>query len=157
MKIVFLFTGKTDNGWIREGLDDYAGRLRHYADFELHELPAPKNAAKLEPAALSKAEGELQLAKLNASDRLVLLDERGKQFSSEELAGWLEKQQNGGVKKLVFLIGGPFGFSQAVYKRADAQLSLSKLTFSHQMVRTILAEQVYRAFTILKGQKYHHR
>lgn len=157
MKIIFLFTGKTDNGWIKDGFEQYMGRLRHYADIELVELPAPKNAAKLEPAEMSRAEGELQLAKIADADRLVLLDERGKEFSSVELASWMEKQQLAGYKRLVFLIGGPFGFSEAVYKRADAQLSLSRLTFSHQMVRTILAEQVYRAFTILRGEKYHHR
>lgn len=157
MKIVFLFTGKTDNGWIREGLDDYMARLKHYSEVELVELPAPKNAAKLEPAAMKKAESELQLAKLQPGDQLVLLDENGKQFSSEELAAWLEKQRTSGAKRMVLLIGGAFGFAEEVYRRADVQVSLSRLTFSHQMVRPILAEQVYRAFTILKGQKYHHR
>lgn len=157
MKIIFLFTGKTDSGWIKEGFDQYWSRLRHYADIELIELPPPKNAARFEPAELSRAEGEIQLAKIGDSDRLVLLDERGKEFSSVELASWMEKQQLAGYRRLVFLIGGPFGFSEAVYKRADAQLSLSKMTFSHQMVRTILAEQVYRAFTIIRGEKYHHR
>lgn len=156
MKIIFLFTGKTDNGWIKDGFDQYLGRLRHYTDIELVEIAPPKNAAKLQAVELNKAEGELQLAKIQDSDRLVLLDERGKQFSSVEMAAWMEKQQLAGYRRLVFLVGGPFGFSEKVYQRADAQLSLSKLTFSHQMVRTILAEQVYRSFTILRGEKYHH-
>jgi 23S rRNA (pseudouridine1915-N3)-methyltransferase len=157
MKISFLFTGKTENGWIRQGMEGYLGRLKHYADLELIELADPKNAGKMDPAALTKAEGELQLSKISPADRLILLDERGKEFSSSELSVWFNKQQLAGYKKMVFLVGGPFGFSEAVYKRADVQLSLSKLTFSHQMIRILLTEQVYRAFTILRGEKYHHQ
>jgi 23S rRNA (pseudouridine1915-N3)-methyltransferase len=156
MKILFLFTAKTENGWIAEGLDQYLGRLKHYADLELFEIPAPKNAAKMNEAAQKKAEGELQLSKIAPADRLVLLDEAGREYSSRELSSWLEKQQLSGVKRLVFLVGGPFGFSEEIYKRADAKLSLSRLTFSHQMIRVVLAEQLYRAFTILRGEKYHH-
>lgn len=156
MKISFLFTGKTDNGWIKTGLEQYMSRLSHYADFELLELAPPKNAARLQAAELARAEGEMQLARIAPGDRLVLLDEKGKEYSSVELSAWLQKQQNSGCRRLVFLVGGPFGFSDEVYARADAQVSLSRLTFSHQMVRPILAEQVYRAFTILRGEKYHH-
>lgn len=157
MKITFLFTGKTENGWIKEGFEQYFGRLRHYADVTLTEIAPPKNAAKMDPAAQNKAEGELQLARIADGDRLILLDERGKEFSSVELAGWMQKQQSSGAKRLVFLIGGPYGFSEKIYQRADAQVSLSRLTFSHQMVRVVLAEQVYRAFTIIRGEKYHHQ
>lgn len=157
MKLLFLFTGKTESGWTRDGLDEYLKRLKHYAELEAIELPSLKNAGKLDEAAQKKAEGEQQLAKIAASDRLVVLDDRGKEFASPELAEWFQKQQLAGYKRLVFLIGGPFGFSDEVYKRADVKMSLSRLTFSHQMVRVILAEQVYRAFTILRGEKYHHK
>jgi 23S rRNA (pseudouridine1915-N3)-methyltransferase len=157
MKITFLFTGKTDGGWIRDGLKEYLDRLRHYADLEVEELAPPKNAGKMQPAQQNRAEGEAQLARINSTDRLILLDAGGKEFDSPGLAAWIEKQQLAGYKRLVFLVGGPYGFSEDVYNRADGKLSLSRLTFSHQMVRVIAAEQLYRAFTILKGEKYHHR
>ncbi|GAB4132207.1 MAG: 23S rRNA (pseudouridine(1915)-N(3))-methyltransferase RlmH [Bacteroidia bacterium] len=157
MKIVFLFTGKTEEKWVQEGLTVFTERLKHYCTVEEEIIPAPKNAGKMQPEELKKQEGQQQLSKLQPGDRLVLLDEKGKTMNSEGLAQWIQKQQMGGYKRLVLLIGGPFGFSEEVYKRADEKLALSEMTFTHQMVRVILAEQVYRAFTILKGEKYHHK
>ncbi|HLG04020.1 MAG TPA: 23S rRNA (pseudouridine(1915)-N(3))-methyltransferase RlmH [Bacteroidia bacterium] len=156
MKLTFLFTGKTETAWIQTGLGEYLSRLKHYADVEVLELLSPRNAGRMEPAEQNKTEGELQLSKIRESDYLILLDERGKEHDSTGLAAWLEKLHGSGQKRIIFLVGGPFGFSPAIYKRANAQLSLSRGTFSHQMVRVILAEQIYRAFTIIKGKKYHH-
>lgn len=156
MKISLLLTGKTEEGWIKSGFEQYVKRLGHYCTLEVLEIPALKLSGKLQPAEQNKAEGELQLARIGPSDRLVLLDERGREFTSPGLAGWLEKQQGAGYKRLVFLIGGPFGFSEEVYKRANDRIALSQMTFSHQMVRVILAEQLYRAFSITRGEKYHH-
>lgn len=156
MKILLLLTGKTEEGWIKTGFSDYLKRLNHYCTTEIIEIPALKLSGKLSPAEQNKAEGELQLAKIQTSDRLILLDEKGKEFSSTGFAQWMEKQQGAGHKRMVFLIGGPFGFSEKVYQRANEKISLSQMTFSHQMVRPILAEQLYRAFTIIRGEKYHH-
>jgi 23S rRNA (pseudouridine1915-N3)-methyltransferase len=156
MKITLLLTGKTEEGWIKSGFDQYLKRLTHYCALEVVEIPALKNAGKLSAEEQNRAEGELQLAKIGVSDRLILLDERGKEFTSDGLAKWLEKQQVAGHKRMVFLIGGPFGFSEKVRERANEKISLSQMTFSHQMVRIILAEQIYRAFTIIRGEKYHH-
>ncbi len=156
MKILILLTGKTEEGWIKTGFEQYLKRLDHYCTIETIEIPALKNSGKLSPAEQNKAEGELQLAKITPADRLVLADEKGKEFSSEGFAKWIEKQQVAGHKRMVFLIGGPFGFSEEILKRANEKISLSQMTFSHQMVRPILAEQLYRAFTIIRGEKYHH-
>jgi 23S rRNA (pseudouridine1915-N3)-methyltransferase len=156
MKITLLLTGKTEEGWIKTGFEQYLKRLGHYCTLEVIEIPALKQAGKLSVAEQNKAEGELQLAKIASSDRLVLMDEKGKEFSSTGMAGWIGKQQSAGHKRMVFLIGGPFGFSDKVYERANERISLSQMTFSHQMVRVILAEQLYRAYSIIKGEKYHH-
>ncbi|HEU4719606.1 MAG TPA: 23S rRNA (pseudouridine(1915)-N(3))-methyltransferase RlmH [Bacteroidia bacterium] len=156
MKIAFLFTGKTDESWVQEGLDTYARRLVHYCTPEVITLLPPRNTARGTPAEVKSAEGRLILSKLLPGDRLVLLDEAGKSYSSQEFSAWIGKQQLAGVKRVVFATGGAFGFSEEVYARADEKLSLSKMTFTHQMVRVIFAEQVYRAFTILRGEKYHH-
>jgi 23S rRNA (pseudouridine1915-N3)-methyltransferase len=156
MKITLLLTGKTEEGWIKTGFAQYLKRLEHYCTLEVIEIPALKQSGKISAAEQNKAEGEAQLAKIAASDRLVLMDEKGKEFSSQGLAAWIEKQQSAGHKRVVFLIGGPFGFSDKVYERANERISLSQMTFSHQMVRVILAEQLYRAYTITKGEKYHH-
>jgi 23S rRNA (pseudouridine1915-N3)-methyltransferase len=156
MKITLLLTGKTEDGWIKAGFEQYLKRLAHYCTLEVIEIPALKQAGKMPVAEQNKAEGELQLTKISPSDRLILLDEKGKEFSSTGLAGWIGKQQSAGHKRMVFLIGGPFGFSDKVYERANERISLSQMTFSHQMVRVILAEQLYRAYTITKGEKYHH-
>ena len=156
MKILFLFTGKTDDGWIRQGLDLYMNRLKHYTSMDVIEIPALKQSGKVSIEEQKTAEGEMQLSKISASDRLILLDEKGKEYSSENFAKWLAKQQGAGYKRIVFLAGGPFGFSGSIYERANEKISLSQMTFSHQMIRPLLAEQVYRAFTILRGEKYHH-
>jgi 23S rRNA (pseudouridine1915-N3)-methyltransferase len=156
MKITLLLTGKTEDGWTKAGFEQYLKRLEHYCTLETLEIPALKASGKMSPAEQNKAEGELQLAKIGVSDRLILLDEKGKEFSSPGLAKWIEKQQGAGHKRVVFLIGGPFGFSEKVYERANEKISLSQMTFSHQMVRMILAEQLYRAFSIIRGEKYHH-
>ena len=156
MKITLLLTGKTEDSWIKTGFEQYLKRLEHYCTLEIIEIPGLKQSGKISVTEQNKAEGELQLAKISTSDRLVLMDEKGKEFSSIGLASWIEKQQSAGHKRMVFLIGGPFGFSDKVYERANERISLSQMTFSHQMVRVILAEQLYRAYSITKGEKYHH-
>ena len=156
MKITLLLTGKTEEGWTKLGFEQFRKRLEHYCTLEVIEIPALKQSGKMSPAEQNKAEGVLQLAKIGDSDRLILLDEKGKEFSSPGMAKWIEKQQGAGHKRVVFLIGGPFGFSEKVYERANEKISLSQMTFSHQMVRMILAEQLYRAFSIIRGEKYHH-
>jgi len=156
MKITLLTVGKTDVKWVREGLDLYVSRLMHYVPFCLEEIPQLRNASALSREQVKEREGGLILNKLKATDEVILLDERGKELRSLELAALLEEKLSRSPRDLVFVIGGAYGFSRAVYERADAQLSLSKMTFSHQMVRTIFAEQLYRAMTIIKGEPYHH-
>lgn len=157
MKIKILLIGKTEESWVREGTETYLKRLRHYLPVEWVELPALKQAGKLTEAQQKKAEGELLLKQLVPGDRLLLLDERGKEFTSERFSEWMQQQMNSGIKQIVFVVGGPFGFSDEVYARADGKIALSQMTFSHQMIRPFLAEQVYRAFSILRGEPYHHR
>ncbi|MBQ9548372.1 MAG: 23S rRNA (pseudouridine(1915)-N(3))-methyltransferase RlmH [Bacteroidales bacterium] len=156
MRITMLTVGKTDVPWVKEGLDLYVSRLGHYAPFCLLELPALKNVSSLSEKQIKEKEGALILGALAPSDELVLLDERGRALRSLDFARSLQERLSRGGRDLVFAVGGAYGFSQAVYDRADALLSLSPMTFSHQMVRTIFAEQLYRAFTILKGEPYHH-
>ena len=155
MRVTLLTVGKTDIKWVSEGLEVYSSRLPHYIPFELREIPELKNVSAFTKDQIKTAEGKLILKALKDSDDLILLDERGKEFRSVEFADWLQKKfQNG--RDLVFVIGGAYGFSQEVYARAGGMISLSKMTFSHQMVRTIFVEQLYRALTILKGESYHH-
>lgn len=156
MKIVLLVIGKTDEDYLVTGVSKYVSRLEHYAQFELKVIPDIKNRKTLSEAQQKKQEGELILSQIASGDMLVLLDENGKTFSSRGFSQWLERQMNTGCKRLVFVVGGPYGFPQEVYDRADAKISLSEMTFSHQMVRLVFAEQLYRAFTILKGEQYHH-
>lgn len=156
MNVMLLTVGKTDVKWVKEGLDVYASRLKHYVSFSVTEIPELKKAAALSREQIKEKEGELILKHLTPQDTLVLLDEKGAEYRSLDFAAWLEKQFAGGGKSLVFAIGGAYGFSDAVYARAREKVSLSKMTFSHQLVRTIFAEQLYRAFTILKGEPYHH-
>ncbi len=155
MKTDLILIGKTNSKHFQTGIDDYIGRIEHYMPFSLVTIPDIKNTKSLSEAQQKEKEGELILKQLQPSDTLVLLDEHGKDFRSIEFAKWIENKQHT-AKKLVFCIGGPYGFSEAVYKRANEKISLSKMTFSHQMVRLIFVEQIYRACTIIKGEPYHH-
>ncbi|MBO4466165.1 MAG: 23S rRNA (pseudouridine(1915)-N(3))-methyltransferase RlmH [Bacteroidales bacterium] len=155
MRVSLLTVGKTDIKWVSEGLEVYSSRLLHYIPFEVREIPELKNVSALNKDQIKTAEGKLILKSLKDSDELILLDERGKEFRSVEFADWLQRKFQQG-RDLVFVIGGAYGFSQEVYSRANGMISLSKMTFSHQMVRTIFVEQLYRALTILKGESYHH-
>ncbi len=148
--------GKTDVGWVREGLELYVSRLSHYLQFSLKEIPELKKAASLTKEQIKEKEGELLLGEIQPRDEVILLDEHGKELRSVEFASWIQDRLSRGGRDLVFVIGGAYGFSSKVYERADGKVSLSKMTFSHQMVRTIFAEQLYRAFTIIKGEPYHH-
>ncbi len=156
MKITLLTVGKTDRDWVRQGLDIYVSRLKHYIPFTLTEIPELKNVSALSKEQIKVKEGELILKNVRPTDDLILLDEHGKEYSSVQLAKILQDKISYECKDIVFVIGGAYGFSDAVYARANSKLSLSKMTFSHQMVRTIFAEQLYRAFTIMKGEPYHH-
>ncbi|EMS34489.1 23S rRNA m3Psi1915 methyltransferase RlmH [Mariniradius saccharolyticus AK6] len=156
MQIKLIAIGKTDYSAIQQLLDEYMKRLGHYIRFELDIIPDIKQAKNLSETDQKEKEGELILKKVLPADELVLLDERGKQMGSVEFSGFLQKKMNTGLKQLVFVVGGPYGFSEAVYQRANGKLSLSKMTFSHQMVRVFFVEQLYRAFTILRNEPYHH-
>ena len=156
MKITLLTVGKTDKDWVRQGLDIYVSRLKHYIPFSIVEIPELKNVSALSKDQIKSKEGELILKNIRPSDELVLLDERGRQYTSVELAKVIQDRITYSGRDMVFVIGGAYGFSQAVYDRADSRISLSKMTFSHQMVRAIFAEQIYRAFTIMRGEPYHH-
>ncbi len=155
MRITLLTVGKTDIGWVREGLEVYTSRLKHYIPFSINEIPQLKNASSLSREQIKAKEGAQVLSKIKPADEVILLDEHGSEMSSSGLAVLLEEKLRRG-RDLVFVIGGAYGFSDEVYARSDGKLSLSKMTFSHQMVRTIFAEQLYRAFTILRGEPYHH-
>lgn len=155
MKITLLVVGKTIKGWITDGLDIYKGRLSHYVNFEMKEIVPQKLSANLSKDEIKLKEGELILKNLRAEDRVILLDERGEERPSQAWAEIVRRQMVSG-KDIVYVIGGAYGFSQAVYDRAEGKISLSRMTFSHQMVRVIFAEQLYRAFTIINGEPYHH-
>jgi 23S rRNA (pseudouridine1915-N3)-methyltransferase len=155
MKIELWVVGKTDTVYIKEGFAIYEKRLKHYVSFDIVVLADVKNPP-LSMEALKNKEGDIILGKLQKEDILILLDEKGKQYSSVEFAHFLENKQNQSTKRLIFQIGGAYGFSEAVYQRANGQISLSKMTFSHQMIRLFFIEQLYRAYTILKGEKYHN-
>lgn len=156
MEVTMLTVGKTDVKWVKEGLDLYVSRLKHYVPFSLVEIPQLKGAASLSREQIREKEGELILRQVDPGDTVILLDERGKEYRSVEWAEALRKRLAHGGRGLVFVIGGAYGFSQKVYDRSDGLVSLSKMTFSHQMVRTVFAEQLYRAFTIIRGEPYHH-
>jgi 23S rRNA (pseudouridine1915-N3)-methyltransferase len=156
MKVTLLVIGKTDAAYLREGLSEYEKRLKHYVNFEIEIIPDIKKAKKLSTENQKKLEGELILKKKLTGKEIHLFDEKGKTFSSRELSVFLEKKMASGLKEMIFVIGGPYGFSDAVYQNASSKISLSRMTFSHQMVRLLCTEQIYRAFTILKGEPYHH-
>lgn len=155
MKTTLILIGKTDGKLYQAAIDDYAGRISHYMPFLIKVIPDIKNSRSLSEDQQKEREGELILGNVTPQDTLVLLDERGEERRSVDFAKWLGKRQASG-RNLVLVIGGPYGFSEEVYKRADDMVSLSRMTFSHQMVRLIFVEQLYRACTILKGEKYHH-
>jgi 23S rRNA (pseudouridine1915-N3)-methyltransferase len=156
MKIILIQTGKTTEKYISEGVEEYAGRIRKYNPFEIITLADLRNTKSMPVAEQKVREGKKLLESVGAEDFMIVLDEKGKEFSTAEFAGQLEKIFLQSKKRIVFAIGGPYGFSADVYKRADMKLSLSRLTFTHQMVRLLFAEQLYRIFTVIKGDPYHH-
>ncbi|MBR2396906.1 MAG: 23S rRNA (pseudouridine(1915)-N(3))-methyltransferase RlmH [Bacteroidaceae bacterium] len=156
MKILLIVVGKTDQKWLIDGIGQYTGRLTHFAQFEMQVIPDIKNTKNMDEGTQKVREGEQILKLLLPSDDVYLLDDKGREMTSPEMASWLEKRMSQSTKRLVFIIGGPYGFSPDVYARVPGKLSLSKMTFSHQMVRLIFTEQLYRAFTILNNLPYHH-
>jgi len=157
MTIKLVCIGKTDKKELEAMIKIYSDRLQHYIKFELEIIPDLKKTKNLDENQQKSKEGDLILSGIQNSDFVILLDENGKQFTSESFSEYIQKRMNTGLKRLIFIIGGPYGFSEEVYKRADSKISLSKMTFSHQMVRLFFTEQLYRAFTILKNEPYHHR
>jgi 23S rRNA (pseudouridine1915-N3)-methyltransferase len=156
MKIILIQTGKTTEKYISEGVEEYTGRIRKYNPFEIITIADLRNTKSMPVAEQKFREGRKLLESVGAEDFMIVLDEKGKEFSTAEFAGQLEKIFLQSKKRIVFAIGGPYGFSADVYKRADMKLSLSRLTFTHQMVRLLFAEQLYRIFTVIKGDPYHH-
>lgn len=156
MTIELIVIGKTDSQEVASLVETYARRVNRYCKFAVTVLPDLRTTRSLTAGQQRTAEGEAILRQLREGDCAVLLDERGTEYRSTEFADWLQKRMNSGTKRLAMIIGGPYGFSEAVYARADARLSLSRMTFSHQLVRAIFAEQIYRAFTILNHEPYHH-
>lgn len=155
MKTILLLVGKTTNKHFTVCIDDYVSRIGHYMPFELQIVPELKNTKNLSQSQQKEREGELILRQIQESDHVVLLDEHGREYRSIEFADWLQRRSQT-ARRLLFVVGGPYGFSDEVYKRANERISLSKMTFSHQMVRLIFTEQIYRACTIIKGEPYHH-
>lgn len=156
MKITLIAIGKTEDKYLIEGIEKYLNRLKHYINFNVVVIPDVKNTKNLTEAQQKTKEAELILKQLNNSDVVVLLDEKGKKYTSVQYSQYINKQMVGSVQNLVFVIGGPYGFDESIYKRANSSISLSDMTFSHQMVRLFFVEQLYRAFTILKNEPYHH-
>jgi 23S rRNA (pseudouridine1915-N3)-methyltransferase len=156
MKVTLLVVGKTDKAYIKEAVNEYSKRLTHYINFEIDVIPDIKKAKNITVEIQKNKEGELILARNGAGKEMHLFDEKGKMLSSKEFATFLEKKMLSGLKELVFVIGGPYGFSSQVYERGSSKISLSRMTFSHQMARLLCVEQIYRAFTILNGEPYHH-
>lgn len=156
MKITLIVVGKTDKKYIIEGMLEYEKRLSHYCKFEVKVIPDIKNSKSMPASVQMQKEGELILGAIRSSSEIILLDERGSEYSSVDFAKFIEKKGIAGQRELVFIIGGPYGFSPEVKSSASGVISLSKLTFSHQIVRLIFMEQLYRAMTIIKGEPYHH-
>jgi len=156
MKITLLLSGKTEDEYLTKGITKYTGRLVHYIPFEIIVVPSLKNSKNLAIEQQKQKESEAFIKSIPAAGYVVLLDEHGKEFTSVAFSEFLQKQINSGVRNLYFIIGGPYGFSNEILQRADQLLSLSQMTFSHQMVRLLFVEQLYRAFTILKNESYHH-
>ena len=156
MKIKLLAIGKTDNKQLIQLISEYQNRLKHYIKFEIEIIPDIKNVKNLSTSQQKDKEGALILSKLQNTDQLILLDDKGKEFTSIEFSNYLQKKMNSGIKQLVLVIGGPYGFSDTIYKKSTGKISLSKMTFSHQMIRLFIVEQLYRGFTILRNEPYHH-
>ena len=157
MKVKLLVIGKTDADYVKQGIDLYIKRLKHYCSFAIIEIADIKNSKNLSEKEQKEKEGEVILSKIENADWVTLLDENGKENDSIGFSNVLQKRMNQGLKNLVFVVGGPYGFSEKVYQRANEKLALSRMTFSHQMVRLFFVEQLYRGFTILKGEPYHHK
>ena len=156
MKIILAVVGKMAGGYLSKGIEEYTSRLKHYVPFEIQYIPDAKNTKSLTETQQKEAEGRNILAAIDKSDYVVLLDEHGKQFTSVEFARYIEKKMAAVQRRLVFVVGGPYGFSPDVYSRASEKISLSSMTFSHEMIRLIFTEQLYRAMTILRNEPYHH-
>ncbi|MDB5013707.1 MAG: hypothetical protein JWQ25_1909 [Daejeonella sp.] len=156
MKITLITVGKTEEKYLLEGIDKYTKRLKHYISLKIVEIPELKNTKSLSQEQQKSKEAELIFKNISTQDQLILLDEKGMEFSSTAFSQFLNKKMVGGVQNLVFLVGGPYGFDKTIYDRANDKISLSQMTFSHQMIRLFFVEQIYRAFTILKGEPYHH-
>lgn len=156
MKITFLTVGKTEDAYLKDGIDKYVKRLKHYTKLELVDLPELKNTKALTEQQQKTKEAELILKKISPLDHVILLDEQGMEFTSKQFSAYIDKKSINSTSSLVFVVGGPYGFDQSVYERANDKLSLSRMTFSHQMIRLFFTEQLYRAYTILKGEPYHH-
>jgi 23S rRNA (pseudouridine1915-N3)-methyltransferase len=156
MRITLLTIGKTDEKYLKEGIEKYLKRLKHYIKFEIVDLPDLKNTKNLSEDQQKSKEAELLFKNINNTDYVVLLDEAGKEYTSKNFSDYLNKKMISSTQHLIFIIGGPYGFDQTIYQRANDKISLSKMTFSHQMIRLFFTEQLYRAFTILKGEPYHH-
>ena len=156
MRISLILVGKTTDSIVEKGIEKYLKRMKRYIQFKIDIIPALKNTKNMNEAEIKLKEGELILNKLNPSDFLVLLDENGKEMTSVQFASFVEKSMLRSVKNLVFVVGGAYGFSDAVYKKANQKIALSQMTFSHQIIRMIFLEQIYRAFTIINKEPYHH-
>ena len=156
MRITLLTVGKTNDLSFKNAISEYQKRLKFYISFDIEEIPSLKNTKNLTEDNQKQKEGELILKYLQSEDEVVLLDDKGSEFTSKQFASYIEKKSASGLKRLVFVVGGPYGFSQEVYQRANDKVSLSRMTFSHQMVRLVFTEQLYRAMTIIRGEPYHH-
>ena len=156
MKIKLLAIGKTDNKHLIQLIEEYQNRLKHYIKFELEVIPDIKNVKNLSELQQKQKEGALILSRLQSTDHLILLDDKGTHFTSVAFSEYLQKKMNAGMKQLVLVVGGPYGFSDAVYEKSNGKISVSKMTFSHQMIRLFIIEQLYRGFTILRNEPYHH-
>ena len=156
MKFTLYNIGKTDVEYIRQGIEDYTGRISHFTDFSIIDLPAVKHTKKTSPDDLTSREGDMILKAVSGANLMILLDEKGKEFTTNEFSNWLKNVMNQGIKKIAFVTGGAYGFSENLYRNSSFQIALSKFTFTHQMARLIFVEQFYRALTIVKGIPYHN-
>ncbi|MCQ6958194.1 23S rRNA (pseudouridine(1915)-N(3))-methyltransferase RlmH [Mucilaginibacter aquariorum] len=157
MKITFITVGKTEDAYLKDGIEKYVKRLKHYTKLEMVDLPELKNTKALTEDQQKAKEAELILKKITVQDHVILLDENGMEFTSVQFANYINKRSVSSSANLIFVVGGPYGFDQSVYQRANDKISLSRMTFSHQMVRLFFVEQLYRAYSIIKGEPYHHQ